>query len=239
MQIVPISRSTRAITRTEVAVILIAVLFVGALLMSVIPRVRQSQQEGVCDGNLFQIGNAFSQFATDNGGSYPLSVPGGMAYTNETEAWRHFQAVAGYLAGSTPECLVCPLDTSRLTNTADNFSTGSTASATSLVNKTNSAVSYFVGLDAGRPAVLSASPTRAWPYVAGDRAAVRGSNPVVAFYPGVKLDWIFRHGRQSDHVNVINAAQTLDTIPIAGLASASTSSAPAGTNRLLMPSPPQ
>ncbi len=229
--------ATRAITRTEVLVMVVMAIFGFALLMTFMAR-WQTDDTG-CANQLRQVGLAFRVFANDNDDKFPYLVPtnsvGGTnpAYSNETDAWQHFQAMKDELGSA--EVLACPEDSLRRTNRADNFNTGIVANATSLVRRTNSAVSYSVGLDANETLPMSV--------LSGDRAMPRGWSPsrsAIVLLTNLPA-WTTSHRADSGYY--LQADCTV--LPITGVPSAGKStmlppsSLPPGfTNRLLMPFPP-
>jgi len=222
------SRSTRAITRAEVLVMVVVVIFFAVVVMTMMVSFHGAQSEVHCVRNLGWIASSFASFANDHDGHHPFTATNSLAYTNETQAWLHFQDAKTYLHSA--ENLVCPEDTRRFTNAAADFNTGAVASASSLWKKTNAAVSYFVSLDANRhtsDAIL-----------AGDRHVARGwsgRGPIVTLASTNFPAWTTPHGRSNGIVVLVDHSTT-EVSPSASRTPPVSYSMP--TNRLLMPLPP-
>jgi hypothetical protein len=149
----------RALTRTEVIVVIatLAVLFV-LLLPARVP-VHNGRQRINCISNLKQIGIAYRLWEGDNNGKYPMAVSvtngGAMELVATGNVAVCFQVMSNEL--STPKILLCPEDIRRVR--ATNFST---------LNSSN--ISYFVGLDA--------DPSRPQTFLSGDDNLAIGGVPV-------------------------------------------------------------
>ncbi len=98
-----------------------------------------------CASNLKQVALSFKMFAGDNNGDFPFEASASAAYKNSAEAWLHFMSISNEL-GST-RILLCPEDRDRKPMAVD-FTSGTNATTNSLSTLKNSAVSYFIGLDA-------------------------------------------------------------------------------------------
>jgi prepilin-type processing-associated H-X9-DG protein len=96
--------------------------------------------------NLKHIGLAYRVFASDHDDKFPFLVTNSLAFGNVSQAWLHFQAMSNECGSA--RILLCPADRERTANIMSDFGMGTTASATSLSTKSNSAVSYFASLDA-------------------------------------------------------------------------------------------
>ena len=128
----------RALTRTDVVVVIaiLAVLFV--LLLPALVPVHNGRQRIRCVNNLRQIGITYQLWARDNNDKFPMQVSvtngGTMELANGRDAWINFLVTSNIL--SNPKLLICPQDTKSIL--ATNFGPGFN----------NSNVSYFIGLDA-------------------------------------------------------------------------------------------
>ena len=127
----------RAMTLTEVLVVLFVVVVLGAAFLPLLARSRIRSNRIGCVDELRDIGLAYKIWTGDNQDKYPseLSVTNGgameLAATGNVVAV--FQCMSNEL--STPKILVCPDDASH--HWATNFS----------VNFTAKNISYFAGLD--------------------------------------------------------------------------------------------
>lgn len=136
------SRNRSALTLMEVLCVIVGTLVLVALLLTFIGKQHGSMTGRQCQNNLKLVALAFKVWANDNDDKYPYGTTNCLAYTNETQAWLHYFVVSNELGSA--RVLTCPQDAARLPNTVMNFTTGSSG----LLSKSNSAVSYFVGLDA-------------------------------------------------------------------------------------------
>ncbi len=228
----------QAMTMTEVMVVVVIVLFMAGFVMNgLMPLTRRGchPPQMRCRSNLKQIDLAFRVFSNDNDDKYPYfsrdrmidgkSVPNA-AYANEKDAWLYFLVMSNEL-GSV-KILTCPSDRERINNMAVDFSSNSVAPNFGLGFQQNSAVSYFVGLDADE--------TRPQMLLAGDRnlmtnaANLHGSVLTVA--SNLPPVW-----SASIHTNAGNVAlsdgsvQQMNTAALANHLRQPDS----GTNRLLLP----
>jgi prepilin-type processing-associated H-X9-DG protein len=132
------TRGNRAITLTELLVVICVVAVVAALLLPALAGAKRKSSRIGCINCLKEDGFAFRLWEGDNDDKYPMQV-------SVTNGGAMELAVAGDVAGifrvmsnqlTTLKVLVCPEDTNR--HYATNFTTD-------LNNRT---ISYFVGLDA-------------------------------------------------------------------------------------------
>ena len=127
----------RALTRTEVIVVIamLAILFV--LLLPAFVPVHNGRQRINCVSNLKQIGIAYRLWEGDNNDKYPMAVSvtngGAMELVATGNVAACFRVMSNEL--STPKILICPQDIKAIL--ATNFGEG--------FNNRN--ISYFVGLD--------------------------------------------------------------------------------------------
>lgn len=132
------SQKCAAMTLFEVLVIIaiLAILF-AILLPAIIPA--SGRRQGInCVNNLKEISLGYRIWEGDNGNLYPMNVSvtngGAMESAATGDVAAVFQVMSNEL--STPEILVCPLDTTHAL--ATNFAVGFSAKN----------ISYFAGLDA-------------------------------------------------------------------------------------------
>ena len=131
-------RGNRAITLTEVLVVICVLAVVAALLLPALAAAKRKSSRINCVSILKQDGLSFKMWAGDNGDKYPMQV-------SVTNGGAMELAIAGDVAGifcvmsnelSTPKVLVCPEDAGR--HYATNFTT----------DLNHQTISYFIGLDA-------------------------------------------------------------------------------------------
>ncbi len=149
MKLLPASRPTRAFTATELAVVVVLLLFlaVGAMyLFALTPKRHHGGARIKCANKLKQVSLAYKVFANDNDDKFPFLVTNSLAFGNVTQAWLHFQAMSNELGSA--KILMCPSDRERLNDMTADFLAGPMASATSLSSKSNRAVSMIASLDA-------------------------------------------------------------------------------------------
>ena len=147
----------------------------------ILPSLRRNTsraQRIACVNNLKQVSTGLRLFANDADGKYPFecftagstnadvnAIPGGWSH-NPTNLWKLFQLAQRDL--SSPRILVCPFDSAKFP--ASDFLSGSNATSDSFSHpsKRNSALSYFLALDAkeAQPAML----------LVGDRNLARDSD---------------------------------------------------------------
>ncbi len=136
-----------AFTRGEVVIVVVLLAMLGFLWLGGKGGDLKARAMAIkCTNNLKQIGMAFGTYAASNDGRYPYENPESLAYTNDSQVWLHFQSLAKELGH--PKVLQCPSDQQMAR--AQDFNTGSNAGPHSLSTLKNAAVSYFVGLDAGK-----------------------------------------------------------------------------------------
>ena len=131
------NQGNRALTLTEVLVVICVVVVLVALFLPMLVRTSDGRRP-VCLNNLKQIALAFKVWEGDHGDRYPMQVSvtnwGAMELSLTGDVAGIFCAMSNEL--STPKILVCPADTGRIA--ATNFAT----------DFNNGKISYFVGLDA-------------------------------------------------------------------------------------------
>jgi competence protein ComGC len=147
-----------------VVIAIIAIL--ASLLLPVLGKAKARAQRVKCQGNLRQVGLAFTLFADDHEGQYPFGVPrltnvhmNILITSNVTtaEAWFHFQAVSNYLQDA--RVILCPSDSSRLNRAAEDFLNH--LLSLSDTNRRNRGLSYFIN--------VNADPTAPTSLLIGDR----------------------------------------------------------------------
>ncbi len=152
MKLNPTPRSARAFTATELAVVIVLVLFLGVGVIYFVAMNPMGRHRGAsvtrskCVHNFKLIGLAYKVFANDNDDKFPFLVTNSLAFGNVTQAWLHFQAMSNELGSA--KILICPDDRDRWNNIMADFGMGVTATTFSLSTKSNSAVSYTASLDA-------------------------------------------------------------------------------------------
>jgi len=138
MKLQPTTHGSRALTLTELLVVICVVAVLVAVLLLSLQNHHDGRQRIYCINNLKQVDLAFKIWEGDNGDKYPMAV-------SVTNGGAMELAVTGNVAGifrtmsnelATPKVLVCPQDTKRIAGT-DFFAGFSNAN-----------ISYFVGLDA-------------------------------------------------------------------------------------------
>ena len=139
MKLQPTTHGSRALTLTELLVVICILAVVAVLLLPALAASkRKSSKVSGCVNNLKQIAISFRIWEGDNGDKYPMQV-------SVTNGGAMELAIAGDVAGifrtmsnelSTPKVLICPQDTKRIA--ATDFASGFS----------DANISYFVGLDA-------------------------------------------------------------------------------------------
>ncbi|MGA2179374.1 MAG: hypothetical protein ABSH15_07315 [Verrucomicrobiota bacterium] len=128
----------RALTLTEVLVVIFVMAFAVALLLPALAAAKRKHVRIGCVSNLKQIGIAYRLWEGDHGDKYPMAVlvtnGGAMELVATGNVAACFQVMSNEL--STPKILLCPEDTHR--TYATNFSTGFS----------DANISYFLNPDA-------------------------------------------------------------------------------------------
>ena len=128
----------RALTLTEVLVVIVVLVILAVMLLPATNGNKRSATRIECVSNLKQIGIAFRLWEGDNGDKYPMAVSvtngGAMELMATGNVVACFQVMSNEL--STPKILLCPEDTHRAY--ATNFSTGFSGAN----------ISYFINADA-------------------------------------------------------------------------------------------
>ncbi len=139
----------RAFSVLELLVVL-AVIFVVGVCVVLGPHYYRSRQKAStikCSSNLKQVALSFKMFAGDNDQNFPYFATNSVVWQNETDAWKHFYALSNEL-GST-RILICPQEDLQLKTGAQIFGqTDTNNNLLGLSTLKNSAISYFVGIDA-------------------------------------------------------------------------------------------
>ena len=128
----------RALTLTEVLVVIAVVIFLIGFLLPALVAAKQKARRIACVNNLKEIGIASRLWEGDNNGKYPMSVSvtngGAMEVIGAGNAYLLWQTMSNEF--HSPKNLHCPADTGRIA--ATNFSIGFS----------DANISYFVDLDA-------------------------------------------------------------------------------------------
>jgi competence protein ComGC len=131
------NQKTAALTLVEVMVVVFVLFVLAALLLPPTSR-RYPTMRTRCAQNLKQIGLAYSVWAGDHNGKFPMQVSvtdgGTLELNNGSNVLANFLAMSNELYN--PKFLHCPADTDRITPT--DFKVGFFAKN----------ISYFVGMDA-------------------------------------------------------------------------------------------
>lgn len=146
----------RAFTRTELLATVAALFLLGLVALPLLASSKPRSERMICLNSLGQIGTALHTWASDHGNDYPWHIPsvdpngGPYGLSGGTRfhpllgnSWFNFAWISNELL--TPRILVCPSDSGR--RIASDF-TSSPTSGFLNANFRNSAVSYFIGLDA-------------------------------------------------------------------------------------------
>ncbi len=140
------NRHQRAFSLLELVVVLALISVVFSMLLLPVGRRNHSNAVSIkCSSNLKQIALSFKMFAADHNGNFPFAAPDSLAYTDDSQAWLHFMTLSNYLGS--PKLLICPADIYSKSS-ASFFSSRTNGAPDTLTTRKNSAVSYFVGLDA-------------------------------------------------------------------------------------------
>jgi hypothetical protein len=137
MKLQPTTHGSRALTLTELLVVICMVAVLVALILPMLAR--PHHHSGLnCVNNLKQIGLSFRIWEGDNGDKYPMEISvtngGAMELALNGDVSAIFRVMSNEL--STPIILACPEDANR--HYATNFTT----------DLNHQTISYFVGLDA-------------------------------------------------------------------------------------------
>jgi len=128
----------RALTLTEVLVVIVVVIFLVGFLFPALEAAKRKAQRIACVSNLKETGMAFRLWEGDNGDKYPMAVSvtngGAMEVIGAGNAYLLWQTMSNDLRS--PKILRCPADTDHVA--ATNFTTGFS----------DANISYFVTLDA-------------------------------------------------------------------------------------------
>jgi prepilin-type processing-associated H-X9-DG protein len=154
-----------AFTRWELLVVLATLAGLAAVTWPALAHTKPRADLVVCANNLRLVGRAEHIWASVHGDSFPWRVPvskgGSYGHRYDSMAWLPYSTMSNELV--TPAILVCPSDLRK--RPAMDFSN----SPYGLLSVGNTAVSYFIGLDA----FLSLPPVEGWSPVssalAGDR----------------------------------------------------------------------
>jgi prepilin-type N-terminal cleavage/methylation domain-containing protein len=225
----------KGFTALELLVVLavISALFAFFILPQLSGRNRHVGRSAIkCKSNLKQVALSFKMFAGDNNGEFPFAVPVSPAYTNDTQAWLHFLSMSNEL-GST-KILLCPSDDgSKLKIGANIFGPTSTNdNLLGLSTLKNSAVSYFVGLDA-----KETSPN-AWLTGDGrfDGVGSLQTGPLLTVDERSKLRWLAPLHERSPYTQACPNVALADGSVSSGSNFVSAVKWPSGTtNRILLP----
>jgi len=130
-------KTTNALTKVEVIVIIAVSVIAVALILPVLAMAKRKTSKIGCVSDLKQVGIAFRLWEGDNNDKYPMAVSltngGAMELIATGNVAACFRVMSNEL--NTTKILLCPDDTRRVL--ATNWST-----------LNNSNISYFVGLDA-------------------------------------------------------------------------------------------
>src|ERR1035438_10904304 len=104
--------SNQGFTLVGLLIIIAVIAILAAMLLPALASAKRKAKRINCVNNLKQDGLAFRLWEGDNGDKYPMAVStnknGTMEYTEDGNAFRHFQVMSNEL--STPKILVCPAD---------------------------------------------------------------------------------------------------------------------------------
>ena len=210
------NQRNRALTLTEVLVVVVIVGVLACFLLPALATARKKAQKINCNNYLKQIGLGFHIWESDHTNLYPMSIStnlgGTLEYVARGETFRHFQVMSNELV--TPYILVCPAD---VRPRAKDF--GSTFR--------NTNVSYFVGVDA--------DDSRPQDLLSGDRNIVGGTklaNGILEITTNQLVGW---SSEMHDGVGNIGLADgSVQTVSITGFAELIQQTGVA-TNRLAIP----
>ena len=183
----------RAFTRVELLAVLVAVAGLGLLVLPALGASASRSRVTQCFNNLRQVGAGFHAWAMTHGEKFPWQVrkaDGGLGNLDgqspaSLNPYVHFAIASNELV--TPRVLVCPSDYPKRVAADFNGSSGGGFLHTSF---RNSALSYFIGLDAtlDRPATMLSGDRN----IRTSRAATCGATGIAANHldgqdPGVNF----------------------------------------------------
>jgi len=210
-------KTTNALTKVEVIVIIAVSVIAVALILPVLAMAKRKTSKISCVSDLKQVGIAFRLWEGDNNDKYPMAVSltngGAMELIATGNVAACFRVMSNEL--NTTKILLCPDDTRRVL--ATNWST-----------LNNSNISYFVGLDA-----VESKPQM---FLSGDDNFAIGGVPVksgvVQLLANIPVTWTKE--RHKSYGNIGLADGSVQQLTTDGLQQALQQTGVA-TNRLAIP----
>src|SRR4051812_48430011 len=148
----PRMQAEPAFSRADLIITIVVVVFVLLVISPGLADTRYRSQRAGCIDNLRQIGQAVQLWAADHGNNNSWLVPTTEGGTRPNSgagkvgnAWLEFYWLRSQLA--TPKILVCPADSIRFANSANNWSQEPNSGYAGL-GRQNRATSYVIGLHA-------------------------------------------------------------------------------------------